>query len=514
MAPPRLWKLLPALLTLAFLLPPGPAAQENGIVQKLYDNALQLLRSGKTEEALKGFEQIYTSYGKSPQAPDALFQAGTYHYPVVDLNDLGIATREQIQRAIPLFEWIRKQHETSTRAPEALYRLGLLALEPDNPRASANEAYAAFTSVANVYPDSPLVGDALYGAAMSQLRSGAFDDAQAAFARLLEQVPGYASAGRARLALGYCQYRAGDYQRAMEEYQKVRDRYPGKPEAQVALERLTLLHRLRLLPSTGRAVVYGLDASYLGKLEALGLRSVTDMALGPDGDLVVADGKQGLTQKVDPRGHPAGRFSFPGIAAVALDRRGNPVYVGGGNIQVGKQPQPLTRPDSAGPRPVRETTGVAVDRDGKVYVVDSRTNEVLSYGRALDFRAPIHRSAGGKVADLKAGIDNQIYILDSKDKNVTVLSEGKAAVQIRLAEPPASIADPAALAVDELGDLYISDAGTGRVVVLDPSGKRVLALLGADRVRGGVSAPDRIEVDRQGRIYVYDRKADAILRFQ
>ena len=76
------------------------------------------------------------------------------------------------------------------------------------------------------------------------------------------------------------------------------------------------------------------------------------------------------------------------------------------------------------------------------------------------------------------------------------------------------IADPVALAVDELGNLYAGDASAGRVVVLDPSGKRVLSILGADRARGGIAAPEKIEVDRQGRIYVYDRKADAILRFQ
>jgi len=512
--PPRLPRHLPAFLALIFFLLSGAAAQDSGIVEKLYENALQLLRSGKTEEALKGFEQIYTSYGKTPRAPDALFQAGSYHYPVMDLNDLGIATREQIQRAVALFEWIRKQYDTSPRAPDALYKLGLLALEPDNPKASPNEAFAAFTSVANVYPGSPLVGDALFGAAMSQMRSGAFEDALAVFSRILEQVPGFAGAARARLALAYCQYRAGDYPRAMEEYQKVRDLFPGKPEAQTALERLTLLHRLRLLPSTGRAVAYSPDASYPGRLDSLGLRSVTDLAMGPDGSLLVADGKQGLTQTVDPRGHPVGRVSFPAVGAVALDRRGNPVLIGGGNILMGRQQQPLTRPDSAAPRPVRETSGVAVDRDGKVYVVDSRSNEVLLYGRALDFRAPIHRSAGGKLTDVKVGFDNQVYILDSKDRSITVLSEGKATTQIRLGDPPASIGEPIALAVDELGDLYVSDASAGRVVILDPSGKGVLSILGADRARGGIAAPEKIEVDRQGRIYVYDRKADAILRFQ
>ncbi|PYQ10119.1 MAG: hypothetical protein DMH00_11810, partial [Acidobacteria bacterium] len=196
MTPPSLPRLLSGFLLALLVATPAPA-QEVGIAQKLYENALQLLRNGKPEEALKGFEQIYQSYGKSPQAPDALFQAATYLYPTTDLDDLGLVGREAIQKALPLLDRIRRSYETSPRAPEALYRLGLMALEPENPRASSNEAYAAFTSVANVYPDSPLVGPALFGAAVSQVRAEAFAAAVEDFSRLFEQVPDFAVGAKA-----------------------------------------------------------------------------------------------------------------------------------------------------------------------------------------------------------------------------------------------------------------------------------------------------------------------------
>src|SRR5512141_1659420 len=110
MKPPRLPGSLPALLILLCLLPSTLAAQDSGIVEKLYDTAVQLLHSGKTEEALKGFQQIYDSYGNTPQAPDALYQAAAYHYPVLDLNDLGMATRDQVQKALPLLDRIRTRY--------------------------------------------------------------------------------------------------------------------------------------------------------------------------------------------------------------------------------------------------------------------------------------------------------------------------------------------------------------------------------------------------------------------
>jgi TolA-binding protein/streptogramin lyase len=514
MTPPRLIRYLPALLIPLCLLSSALAAEEGGIVQKLYENALQLLHGGKSDEALKGFQQIYDSYGNTPQAPDALYQAGVYHYPVMDLGDLGIAGREQVQKALPLFDRIRTQYGTSPRAPEALYKLGLLALEPDNPKASPNEAYAAFTAVATVYPGSPLVGDALFGAAMSQVRTGAFDAALEDFSTLLEQVPAYDDAPRARLAFGYCQYRAGDFPRAMEEYQKVRNLYPDKPEAQVALERLTLLHRLRLLPAAGRGVFYAADSAYVGKLQGLGLKSVASLSAAPDGTLLVADGKQGIMLKVDPRGRPSGATPFPGAQAVALDRRGGSLVAGGGNVLLGGKQYPLARPESGSSRPVRDTPGVALDRDGRIYFLDGKAKEVLMYGRGVDFRSSLLRLSAGDPVEIQVGFDSQIYVLDIREKSISVLQDGKAMPALRLGDPPASIVQPVSFAVDDLGDLYICDASAGRVVVLDPGGKRVLATLGGDRGKSGLAAPEKIQVDRQGRIYVYDRKADAILRFQ
>jgi len=38
-------------------------------------------------------------------------------------------------------------------------------------------------------------------------------------------------------------------------------------------------------------------------------------------------------------------------------------------------------------------------------------------------------------------------------------------------------------------------------------------VLVGDKTKGGLSDPQRVDVDRQGRIYVYDRRADAVLRF-
>jgi TolA-binding protein len=506
-------RLLPALLV-CLLLPASSPGQDADIVQKLYDNAVQLLRRGKPDEALKGFEQIYLTYQSSPQAADALYQAASFHYPPEGLDDVGAAPRDRIQKAIPLFDKISKSYRQSSRAPEALYKMGLLALEPDNPRANPNEAYAAFTSVVNVYPGSPLAGEALFGAATSQIRAGQFENAVEDLNRLLEEFPGLPSAARARLALGYCLFRTGDFPRAMGVYQTVRDQHPGTREAETALERLTLLHRHRLLPAAGVPVTYAPDGTFPGRVERLGLRSVSDIAVGPGGEVLVVDPKQGQAMVLDARGQVTTRIPFPDVEAGTLDRKGEAILTGAGSILYGKSQKPLTRPDGATLRPVRDLAGLGADRDGHVLVGDGRAGEVLQYGPTLEYRGSLHRTATGRLAGVEVGIDNQVYVLDSRDRSISIYSDGKPAGRVSLSDPPASVMEPVALAVDDLGDLYVSDAGSGRVLVLEPRGGKVLAVLQGDRSKGGLSAPGPLAVDHQGRVYVFDRKADAILRFQ
>src|SRR5206468_7672947 len=73
-------------------------------------------------------------------------------------------------------------------------------------------------------------------------------------------------------------------------------------------------------------------------------------------------------------------------------------------------------------------------------------------------------TTSGRLADVKVGFDNRVYVLDSKEKSVSVYSDGKGIARLRLDEPPASISLPLDMAVDELGDLYLCDRSEERRV--------------------------------------------------
>jgi DNA-binding beta-propeller fold protein YncE len=163
---------------------------------------------------------------------------------------------------------------------------------------------------------------------------------------------------------------------------------------------------------------------------------------------------------------------------------------------------------------VKEVVSLAADRGGRTLVADGKSGEVLLFGRAGEYKTVLHKTASGRLAEVRVGLDDQVYVLDSKEKTISVYSEGKAVSRLRLDEPPASIGAPVDFAVDDLGDLYVVDGTAGRIVVLNSTGKRVLSTILSDKGKGVLAEPQRVEVDRQGRIYVYDRRSDAIVRFR
>lgn len=67
---------------------------------------------------------------------------------------------------------------------------------------------------------------------------------------------------------------------------------------------------------------------------------------------------------------------------------------------------------------------------------------------------------------------------------------------------PAGFADPASIAADEAGRVYVADAGAGRVEVFDslPGGNRYLLAIG----EGKLVRPTAVVVDNRNRVYVFD----------
>src|SRR5262245_2158877 len=147
----------------------GDSTAQDDLARRTFANAEQLMKEGKVEQALRDFEQVSSAYPDSGMADDALYRIALHFYPAESVDALGGASRDAIDRARGLFTTINSRYPREDCAPKALYKLGLIALDPANPSRNLDEAYADFSAVVNIYPTSDVVDKALLGAGYADM---------------------------------------------------------------------------------------------------------------------------------------------------------------------------------------------------------------------------------------------------------------------------------------------------------------------------------------------------------
>jgi tol-pal system protein YbgF len=115
-----------------------PASGASASADQMYEASLAQLRRGSTGTARLGLREMLRSYPTSQRTPDALYFIGQSY------------ATENPDSAAAYYTQVVDRFATSTRAPAALYNLGLLA-ERRKDSAKAKEAYQR---VVQKYPQS------------------------------------------------------------------------------------------------------------------------------------------------------------------------------------------------------------------------------------------------------------------------------------------------------------------------------------------------------------------------
>lgn len=217
-------------------------------------------------------------------------------------------------------------------------------------------------------------------------------------------------------------------------------------------------------------------------------------------------------------------------------------------------PTAMETSEGTGPGQFHGPTGISVDRQENVYVVDqgnNRIQELSPDGRPL---AQWGTQGKGSVqfdspSDLAIGPDGSIYVSDIGNKRIPKLQGGQqvdeyacdcgglaidnqatlyatnyANGQIEKfsrngdALPPLRISGvqvgsysfPAGIAVDTRGIIYIADRENNRILEVSPAGKPVGQLGTFGRKPGQFDKPTDIALDARGNIYVADANNDRI----
>lgn len=265
-----------------------------------------------------------------------------------------------------------------------------------------------------------------------------------------------------------------------------------------------------------------------------GFDSPNGVAVGPHGDIYVADTNNKVVVKVAPDGTQTDVGSgFSSPTAVAVDSSGNVYVADSGNGDVVKVAPNGTQTqicpsacgwnnpvavavDAAGDVFVADTGlgsegevlkvtptgtesqvgsgfnapyGVAVDSSGNVYVADfsnSRVVKVAPNGTMTDVGSGLSQPDG--VAVDAAG---DVFVVDYNNNDLNEITPGGTQTQLAT-----NFSNPSGVAVDATGNLYVADTGNNQIVEVPATSQ--------DTIGSGFQSPSSVAVDPSGNVFVTD----------
>ena len=216
-----------------------------------------------------------------------------------------------------------------------------------------------------------------------------------------------------------------------------------------------------------------------------------------------------------------GKLAFPiGIAASAdgrlyvTDVSQDRVFVYRGNKYIAAMGQ---KGEFEGP------SGVAVDdMRGLVYVADAKKHYVVVYS-SKDYAKirtiGVRGTAEGEFnypTNIALDAEGKVYVVDSGNFRVQIFdAEGKFLRAMgKLGDTPGSLARPKGIAVDSEGHIYVVDTAFANIQIFNKEGNLLLAVGGHGDPPGKFWLPAGMAIDHQDRLYVVDQYPGLVQIFQ
>lgn len=156
---------------------------------------------------------------------------------------------------------------------------------------------------------------------------------------------------------------------------------------------------------------------------------------------------------------------------------------------------------------LRKPINIVVDDDGTRYVTDTIRGQVLIYNASGGFLQAIGKSGELKPSDVLVSED-RIYMTDLNSHSVLVYDKASREPLFTIPrendDENAQLFLPIALAMDQVGGLYVSDSGAFQIKHYDAEGKYVKSVGRQGDRMGEFSRPKGIATDRENRLYVVD----------
>ena len=308
-------------------------------------------------------------------------------------------------------------------------------------------------------------------------------------------------ASRAGLGTGVLRAVTGDPVAAMAELQWVRDGWPDSPEAETALERITILYRLYVRSPERAFVTSGEPVS------TRRMPRVQELVVDAAGQVFYAtDSGVGATDPAAAARAPAGDDP----RGLVLDRRGVVTAIVRGTLTA-RDPPPLQitlpRP-GRDPKEFREIDAAGVTATGDWLIMDGDEREIHRFSATGEYRGVF---VAGRVKRLAVGPDGQIAVVDRNDR-IRLMVEGRELGEIPREGSSYEIDDPIDVAFDVFGHLYVVDEK--RVFIFGRDRQLMLRFPATDDASGAPGRVTAFALDRFGGFVIADDDEKQIVRYQ
>lgn len=159
---------------------------------------------------------------------------------------------------------------------------------------------------------------------------------------------------------------------------------------------------------------------------------------------------------------------------------------------------------------VKGPSAIFVDDEGNVYVADKYNNRVQKFdfaGRFLmEIKVPKPQElfVKGDNMFVLSAVDGTIYKYDVKGKLFDkFINTEEVGIEFGIIQEGSDMEGPQGLAIDALGNVYVSDTFNNRIVVFSPQGEleKVIETFGEGET---FNEPRGLALDREGNLYVAD----------
>lgn len=162
--------------------------------------------------------------------------------------------------------------------------------------------------------------------------------------------------------------------------------------------------------------------------------------------------------------------------------------------------------------------GIAVARDGKVYVADAVRKRVFVYDAKWHFITAFGKTGelGGPTGVALDEARGRLYVADTQKHDIMVYSIADGHLLKTIGgrgEANGKFNYPTNVIVGKEGNLYVTDTGNFRVQELDPDGHCIRVIGGIGDKPGNFSRPKGIALDSEENLYVVDAAFDNIQVF-